>query len=533
MEFQTGQKLNFSIIIKRNSIKVLFNGDLIHCSWDPSAAFLTSRPSIVNHRFIVADEVDQASVRTICLCDTNNKQDCQLDEIGPTYAGQNVLLSFSLNRNATFPKRAFVQAITDPVAACKIDTLIIITLTSEQTECQMVNYTIKHKTGAWCELCLNVNPVVNNISRNPLNPSVVSWRELLTVVFKPCPKGFSLYQNGYCYCDPNLSILVPSITTCDINDQTVPRPANSWIFVHTVNTTINSSHYYSVSLHCPFDYCLPYSSKLDLSFPDSQCQYRRCCVLCGRCQPGLSTVFGSSACKSCSNIFLLIIIPIGIAGLTLVVLLFVLNLTVTDGNVNPFLLAVNIISINSPIFFPEKRSIVYTFISLANLDLGIETCFYDGMDEYAKMWLQVTFPLYLILIAIVIIMASRHSTKVQRLTASRGLSVLATLFLLSYTKVLVTVSHILFAYSSITYSPNKHTKWVWSVDANVPLFGIKFTMLFVACLVLLFILLPYNIVLLLTRTLSYFKLINYFKPILDTYQGPYKDTFISGLDYNC
>ena len=168
---------------------------------------------------------------------------------------------------------------------------------------------------------------------------------------------------------------------------------------------------------------------------------------------------------------------------------------------------------------------MYTFISLTNLDLGIETCFYDGMDEYAKMWLQLTFPLYLILIATLIIMASRYSTKVQRLTASRGLSVLATLFMLSYTKVLVTVSHVLFAYSSIGHLPNSHTKLVWSVDANVPLFEVKFTLLFLVCLVLLLLLLPYNIVLLFTRTLSYFKVINYFKPILDTYQGPYKDTF--------
>ena len=29
--------------------------------------------------------------------------------------------------------------------------------------------------------------------------------------------------------------------------------------------------------------------------------------------------------------------------------------------------------------------------------MGIEICFYDGMDDYAKMWLQLLFPLYLIL----------------------------------------------------------------------------------------------------------------------------------------
>ena len=59
----------------------------------------------------------------------------------------------------------------------------------------------------------------------------------------------------------------------------------------------------------------------------------------------------------------------------------------------------NIISINIPVFFPSTNEIMpaYTFISLANLDLGIQTCFYNGMDDYAKMWLQLLFPFYLMI----------------------------------------------------------------------------------------------------------------------------------------
>ena len=48
------------------------------------------------------------------------------------------------------------------------------------------------------------------------------------------------------------------------------------------------------------------------------------------------------------------------------------------------------------------------FISFTNLDLGIETCFYNGIDSYAKMWLQLFFPSYLILIAVSIIIVSRY-----------------------------------------------------------------------------------------------------------------------------
>ena len=327
----------------------------------------------------------------------------------------------------------------------------------------------------------------------------------------------------YCWCDPILLSHIPSLTHCNIDDQTIPRPANSWISAHTVN----NSHFYHVSLHCPFDYCLPHSSHLNLFTPDSQCQFNRSGLLCGQCQQGLSAVFGSSYCKQYSNVYLLIIIPIGIAGILLVLLLFVLNLTVTDGDVNAFLLYINIISINSFIFVPINGpgTAIHTFISLANLDLRITTCFYNGMDNYAKAWLQLTFPAYLTYLNCHIThhIASRYSGRIPRLTACRALSVLATLFLLSYTKVLLLVSSVLFFYSTTTHLPsNKTTVW-WLVDPNVPLFGVKFTILFAICFILFLI--SFNMILLFTKTLARFKIINHFKPLLDAYQGPYKIKF--------
>ena len=209
----------------------------------------------------------------------------------------------------------------------------------------------------------------------------------------------------------------------------------------------------------------------------------------------------------------------------LVLLLFILNLTVTDGDINGLILYVNIISINNDVFFPQYANSInfwYTFISLANLDLGIPTCFYNGMDDYAKMWLQLAFPAYLILIATLLIIASRHSTKVQRITARRALPVLATLFLLSYTKILRTVSSVLFYYSTITHLPSGHATLVWAVDANVPLFGLKYTALFIVCLILFLILLPFNAILCFTKTAMRLLLVNHFYPLIDAYQGPYK-----------
>ena len=370
------------------------------------------------------------------------------------------------------------------------------------------SYAISFSTSVWCELFLKLK------SDLPDTVNVFYVRKL------KCPPGFAEI-NKICQCDP--AITNYKMITCDINDQTILCPANSWISA----TTHNNSYTYHMSLHCPFHYCLPHSSHLNFSSPNSQCQFNRSGLLCGHCQQGLSTVFSSSHCQHCTNTYLLIIIPIILAGLIMVLLLFYLNLTVTDGSINAFILYAHIISINTPVFFSSLNSFApaYTFISLANLDLGIQTCFYNGMDDYAKMWLQLAFPFYLIFIATLIIIPSRYSTTIQRLTARRALPVLATLFLLSYTKILRIVSSVLFFYSTITHLPSKHTTLVWSVDANVPLFGVRFTILFIVCLILFLILVPFNVILLFTRTLSRFRFINRFKPILDAFQGPYKDRF--------
>ena len=186
------------------------------------------------------------------------------------------------------------------------------------------------------------------------------------------------------------------------------------------------------------------------------------------------------------------------------------------------------------IFFINNNAFkpLQVFISFTNLDLGIETCFYNGMDSYAKMWLQLFFPFYLIIIATLIIIASRYSSRILRLTFSRSLPVLATLFLLSYTGVLRTVLTVLFSYSTVTHLPSGHKQIVWSIDASVPLFGFKFTLLFIICLVLFFLLIPFNVVLLFTRYLSRFRIINHFKPLLDAFQGSYKDKYYYWLAVN-
>ena len=508
-EFQRGDKLNYSLIFHNNNMSWISNRHMIHCTWISNSAFLTTRPILAYRRFIAYNFSDEDDNYKTYLCDTNKQNNCHNEDYGPFYPGQTIKFDFVLADNT---KKEVLVSTSDLSDFICIDQKIEFKL--QYDEHKIIKQKVMYNYREWCDLLLKVLIVH---SQQDLEIGIQAY----TILLLPCPQGFSLNMEEYCQCDIILSSHISSLTHCNIDDQTIPRPANSWISAHTVN----NSHSYLVSLHCPFDYCLPHSSHLNLSTPDSQCQFNRSGLLCGQCQQGLSAVFGSSKCKRCSNVYLLIIIPIAVAGVILVLLLFVLNLTITDGDINAVLFYANIISINTPIFFPNNHSISYVLISLLNLDLGIETCFYSGMDDLAKKVLQLVFPIYLILIATFIIILSHYSGRMQRLTARKGLKVLATLFLLSYTKTLLAVSNVLFFYSTITHLPSNDTTIVWSVDANVPLFGIYFTVLFIICLLIFALLIPFNMLLIFTRILSRFRVVNYFKPILDAYQGPYKIKF--------
>ena len=482
---------------------------LTHCKWLSEAVFSGHDPGYVNQQIIQFNGHQWTHHKRICYCPHDGVYNCTVDVLGPIFPGQMLQVNFcNPEADRDYIVYAETHAVSLPKLACKIahQSELINTLRNYS---KMLNFTIISENKV-CELFLTEHKFVQVEYFSRIG---------FYVQLSPCPVGFTL-QNGKCDCDP---FLPPDIDTCYIDLSAITRPANTWITAHTLaNNTTN----YLIS-DCPMDYCLPYSTNVNLLYPDLQCQFNRTGMLCSQCQHPLSMVFASSRCMKCTNVHILITIIVIVAGIVLVVLLYVLNLTVTKGTINGIIFYANIISINDSVFLVNDNVLkpLRVFISFTNLDLGIETCFYDGMDSYAKMWLQLFFPSYLIIIAVSIIIASRYSSRILRLTYSRSLPVLATLFLLSYTGVLRVVLTVLFSYSTITEYPSGDKEIVWSIDASVPLFGSRFTILFITCLVLFLILIPFNITLLFTRFLFWFRMINRFKPLLDAFQGPYKDKY--------
>ena len=476
-----------------------------HCQWIPNAAFYDYNPRVI-YQQVIKVRGQNLSYHEMCHCPQNGSVNCSIDTLGPVYPGQTLQLDLCTPCNDE-PSILYaeVSSIHLPNSTCKVAT---------QTETNVIhnyskptNFTIVSEATNVCELFLSTSSHSHYIN------------EAFYVRLLSCPVGFTL-QGGVCDCDPVFSTYTDK---CYIDHSAIEYSANTWITVHTSYT--NNTEY--LISNCPMDYCLPYSSKINLLYPDTQCQFNRTGILCSQCQHPFSMVFGSSRCIKCNNLYIILISIIVItAGIILVVLLYLLNLTVTNGTINGIIFYANIVSINDSVFLVNDNVFkpLRVFISFVNLDLGIETCFYNGMDSYAKMWLQLFFPSYLIIIAVSIIIASRYSLRILRLTYTRSLPVLATLFLLSYTGVLRVVLTVLFSYSTIIHLPSGNQQLVWSIDASVPLFGLKFTILFITCLVLFLLLIPFNIILS-TRYLLQFKMINRFKPLLDTFQGPYKDKY--------
>ena len=266
---------------------------------------------------------------------------------------------------------------------------------------------------------------------------------------------------------------------------------------------------YGVIVHdnCPYDYCKSVSGPVSISLeqPSDQCSNFRRGTLCGECSPEYSNVLGSSECRKCSNYWLFAVIPgTAIAGVLLLVFLTVLNLTVSTSTINGIIFYANIIRANQVILFSTQNNKLHTFlehfIAWLNLDLGIKACFYNGFDAYAMAWVQFLFPIYIWVIMIIVIVASHYSTTASKLSGDNGMPVLATLFLLSYSKILRTVITV---YSSTTIEyPDGFKQTVWIYDGNIEFLKGKHIPLFIMATFMLTILtVPYCISLLLIQLL--------------------------------
>ena len=289
---------HYTIIISDNfhyNCKLSTNYLMLYYKWIPTAVFNGQSSADINRQIINSSQSHQ---RRISLCSEFNTY-----TLGSLYPGQKLLVELCMQFSNNF---SVLYAETHntllPESACKIGHQSELT-NYIFNKSKVLYYTIVSERNDSCELFLTVSPFLYYIY------------EVFKVQLLPCPIGFALH-NGVCDCDP---LLPTDIDTCYIDQSAIRHPANTWI-----SYTQSETNKYSIS-DCPMDYCLPFSSNVNLFYADTQCQFNRTGILCSQCQRSLSMVLGSSRCMKCTNVYVLITIIVIMVGITLVVLLYLLN----------------------------------------------------------------------------------------------------------------------------------------------------------------------------------------------------------------
>ena len=528
---QINELENISLHFENNSAAVagdaLYGGSVDNCSlkllhiqqWNffPYRCFRSG--DVFNHITNYMERLFDISSAPLQLCTCNgNEPACNVYSLTRSvYPGGRVnipVIAYG-QRNGKTP--AVIHDIT-PTGMITIDDPENTQTTA--LSCTFLNYTVHTRAvGTTQELILYAEgPCPPRRRKSPVPTNTLK----VYVDILQCPPGFELSKTRpACIC----AVRLQSFTNVSrIDDRTILRDSDFWAGYDSVSEGL------ILHPHCPFDYCTSDRKYIQVNASDSQCNYNRTGLLCGQCNENFSLALGSSHCLQCSHFSLSLLAAFAVAGVALVLFLLVLRLNVSSGTINGLIFYANILAVNTAFFQPRSTSILTIFISWINLDLGIETCFYNGMDAYVKAWLQFVFPFYVWVLVGIIILASHYSSKVSRILGSNPIAVLATLFLLSYAKLLRTIIAA-FSYTLVEYPNNSHTA-VWLYDGSIRYLSNEHIPLFIAAMVcLIFLFVPYTVFLLFGqwfRAKSGWKVFSWINnhrvlPFLEAYHAPYND----------
>ena len=354
---------------------------------------------------------------------------------------------------------------------------------------------------------------------------------ILTVYLEECPIVFKHPESGECVCH---DILKSHNVECTPSNKLLHIPAQTWL-----GELWNESESMAVQNDC--QYCK--TEEMDLTIPiDSNklCLSNRTGIMCGACVSNYSLLLGGYECADCSGSTykgVLLFLAFIAIGIVLVILLLGLDLTVSTGMVNGLIFYSNIVYLNSDTMLPITRGensthllntvrILSTFQAWMNLDFGISTCFLDDYNTYISTWMQFVFPLYIWLLILIIILTSRYSRRITKIITSNIVSVLATLLLLSYAKLLKTSIEVFSLVPLQLLNGNVTNRW--KPDANIRYLGQLHVPLFLMSLAMVLVyMIPFTLLILLGPLLqakSHYRVlhwINRLKPFHDAFYGPY------------
>ena len=466
-----GQYVNASDIAEHNATVILsnntatlgwnsvFNGHFQNCSLQTAHGTLPASRELILNVFHQYPPIDEKTVPSfpyaICLCDG--------DEFNCIRNHTLVIETYPVQQ---FP--IFVTVLGDwqreiPVRLTVTHTQLGTETTLNIEGCtQFQVHTLEHPKGpapgSRHELSLKAS-----LSGIALQKSIAIY------VFNGCSPGLQ-YKHEQCVCN---TFLKQHHFTCTIVTNTTTYRAEQphyWIRVEEEHVII--------SPRCPIFFCnsaLQSGLTLDSKSDDSlQCNNGRRGLLCSKCPSGYSSVFGSFKCKECSSMWLLQLPLYAFAGIFIVALLFLFNLTLLQGTIMSVVLYTNIMGLMADFLQEHAWGPLFFLLSVLNLQSGAGVCFYDGMDEFWKALLQFAFPFYLFtLLIVIIIVAHKCGYRMFRkahFIARRAVPVLATIMLLTYTSLVNAVITPL-RYTTLYNADTTHGETVWLYQPSLPFFG--------------------------------------------------------------
>jgi hypothetical protein len=358
----------------------------------------------------------------------------------------------------------------------------------------------------------------------------------LRVKLEHCPLGYEISEeSGKCGCQ---DILKEYEIECDPSNLSFAIPAQTW--VGEMRGVI------AVQKNC--QYCRIEGTQMVTNITNDShklCIPKRTDVMCGACLSSYSLQLGGYECADCSNSAykgVLLLMAFLVLGIALVLLLLSLNLTVSTGMINGLIFYSNIVYLNSDALLPttiESNNthllntvrILSTFQAWVNLDFGIVTCFFEGYNTYISTWMQFVFPLYIWLLVLIIVLASRYSRRISKITTSNTVPVLSTLLLLSYAKLLKTSIEV-FSPVHLQLLDGSVTSYRWAADANILYLSHTHWPLFLMSVVMVVVyVIPFTVLISLGPLLqakSHYRRLNWvnkLKPFFDSFYGPYTSRY--------
>lgn len=407
-------------------------------------------------------------------------------------------------------------------------------ISSQITGCRKIYMRLKKNTKVEC------TEIILEVQRN--NPGILHSKHVarhIYITIGSCPWGFYLaYNSGFCECE----IIGNFPFHCNIDLEAVvlyPHYGSTWLGCLEKDRQNNCSGNNLAAAHsCGYvEYCnySQYQEILTKDSVDQQCVEGRSGRLCGSCVDGYSLVLGTSECKMCSNAYVsLIVVYLG-AGVFLFAVLIVFHniFNISNGSLNGLIFYAYFIHYNRIVFFPHffNGDIFRMLIAWLNFDLGIEVCFYNGMDAYQKIWLQIGYVIYMCILLAVMILLSQKFIRFTRLLGRNANKVVSTVIFLLYSKALRITVEIL--YFTRLETADHESIMLWSKDGSYKYLSPLHVPLFVVAIVLLLLLLSFTLFLLfiqvLSKKMAKFKCCRWIPrlyPFFDTFTGPCNKNYL-------